>query len=260
ASRWLFTIIDQFEALEGPKLLVLDEFVVVAKRCKQAGRQWVDRLDSFITDYTSIMDSEQAYLWLMTQQANLKDMGLTGGTLGNCRKVAIAKHDNLVALEAMARTSFLPQDAKNLSAIQKVTSKSEVKRAVFDSVIHAWVPMPALTNYAGYNRDTRRWEHEPEQTVEAQATKGAGIKPSSSLLSDLLADFAPNDPMVSLLRWLIKRAEQGEREFSFKQLKDGAVGKRLGQSREVLEPILNEAVALGILVETSENLFRIPDS
>jgi hypothetical protein len=160
AYKWLQNCIqkfDEFDAGLGYKLLVFDELNLVTKTLKriEGGLGW---LEGKLTGYSSSGSSRGIVLWGISQNAHTKGLGFDGGTRSIFIPVFLISADNLSASEGILRATMIPSDKKLSTAqIKSLCDKSPVGRAIFYGGLNEWFPMPKLTNYSGFDRDSRQF-------------------------------------------------------------------------------------------------------
>ncbi|NJR70878.1 MAG: hypothetical protein HC771_21260 [Synechococcales cyanobacterium CRU_2_2] len=157
-ALWLLKRLEEFAAIQGPKLMVFDEGSAAIATLKLAHKdiKAMGRLKAFIAHISSMGDSGETWLWLMAQIIHVADLGMSGGFRGIFRAVGIVSPKNRYALQSFLATDFVPMPDGGMPEIETLMNSSPVGRAFFDGKSNQWVPMPRLQNWSGYDRDTRQ--------------------------------------------------------------------------------------------------------
>lgn len=154
-AGWLRECVEEFEALPGEKLLILDELVMIASKLKGQKKD-IEWLKGYLIGLIAAGDSRGKNAWLIAQNSHLEDLGIGGGIASQLTPIALISDKNIAALEALLRTSFIPKCASaDDTILRDLMNKSEVNRCYYHGGKNAWFPMPRLTNYSGIDRDTR---------------------------------------------------------------------------------------------------------
>jgi hypothetical protein len=170
-TEWLLLRINEFKAMKGPKLLVLDEGLMVCQTLKLAklfdyqttpdGKEKAVPIDAFgifknfLTYISSLGDSSDVWLWLVTQVINAGDLGISGGMRSIFRAIGIVSPKNRHAVNTFFATGFVPYPPGGLPGAYRLMDESPVERAFYDGKLDKWMSMPELTNHSGWNRDKR---------------------------------------------------------------------------------------------------------
>ena len=156
-AAWLNASIDQFMALPGPKLLIVDECKHLSqtlKRCNDKGQAfnlfWY-RIESF----TSLGDEQQTYVWAISQTAHTQDLAVSGGTRSMFRAIAIVHYKDPGYVHSLVGTTLIPEPKEGVGYVTELIKESPVGRAFYCSKRHHWFAMPTLQNYSTVDRDTR---------------------------------------------------------------------------------------------------------
>jgi hypothetical protein len=170
-TEWLLLRINEFKELKGPKLLVLDEGLMVCQTLKLAklfdyqttpdGKEKAVPIDAFgifknfLTYISSLGDSSDVWLWLVTQVINAGDLGISGGMRSIFRAIGIVSPKNRHAVNTFFATGFVPYPPGGLQGAYTLMDESPVDRAFYDGKLDKWMSMPELVNHSGWDRDKR---------------------------------------------------------------------------------------------------------
>ena len=154
---WLVKSLQDFHSakVNGMKLLILDELTALAGILKtvKGASQW---LRSRITSYSSSGSSRGIILWGIAQNAHIANLGFDGGTRSIFIPVFLISSDQVTASADILRSGMIPEDKKlDTDAIKRLCSKSEIGRAIFYGGLNEWFPATKMTNFSGFDRDTR---------------------------------------------------------------------------------------------------------
>lgn len=153
---WLRSCIEEFEALPGEKLLVLDEAVMIIAVLKTI-KDAMDWLKIYLVGLITTGDSQGQNCWIVAQSPYLDDLGIGGGIASQMTRIALVSSKNVAALGALLRTSFIPNIAKvGDNVLQDLMNKSPVDRCYYHGGKNKWYSMERLENYSTIDRDTRR--------------------------------------------------------------------------------------------------------
>jgi hypothetical protein len=157
-ATWLLERLEEFAAIQGPKLMVFDEGSSAIATLKLAHKdiKAMGRLKAFISQISAMGDSEETWLWMIAQIIHVSDLGMSGGFRGIFRAVALVSPNNRFALQSFLGTDFVPLPAGGMAEINALMEASPVNRAFFDGKTNQWMPSPKLQNWSGYDRDTRK--------------------------------------------------------------------------------------------------------
>lgn len=177
AVAWIQNCIEEFQSIQGDKLLVLDEGTAVTSKFKntKGALPW---LKDKIVSYCSCGDSAGLRVWIVVQNAHTDDLGINGGLRSQLVPIAIINPKNIAAYSAVVATTLIPSDKKLESMqIMEIAKKSPVARAIYHGGINKWLPMPELQNYSGYNRDSRAFTKDALSPIEREELKQATATP-----------------------------------------------------------------------------------
>lgn len=175
-ADWIFGVIERFQGLAGPKLLVIDELASVVRVARSTKRHAA--LIDFMTFITSMGDSEKAWVWLLTQDASCEGIGMNSNMRANLRAIALISPKNRNALQAFLSGAWVPTPPDGRAGLDALMESSPTGRAVFDGKIAAWAHLPRMTNRTGNDRDSPSpRNHQP--TVQSPSPS-ASHEPSDS--------------------------------------------------------------------------------
>ena len=152
--EWFKAAIKEFQITPSQKLLILDEGTYLSSLMKSAGEgTW---FKSVIISLVSVGDSQGWNIWIVALNPNTDDLGVSGGVRSQFMPLAIITNESLATYTALIATKWLPSDRKLASVdIQDLCKESPVNRCYYYGHFNNWFPLPALTNYSGYDRDAR---------------------------------------------------------------------------------------------------------
>lgn len=145
----------QFYAVGGRKLLVLDEATTLGIKYGLVGK--AELLKSRIGELPSLGGSSGIASWIVVQNPHVKDIGVNTGILSQFARLALLctkKGEASASFDMMKRTKFTANDKYFWDDVRVLCDQSEVDRAYFYTKFDEWVPMPKMTNYSGYDRDS----------------------------------------------------------------------------------------------------------
>ena len=186
-AAWLLQSLDEFNRLPAPKLLVLDELLAVATELSLADKSLKapQRLKKLLSGWVAQGDSQDVWVWTMTQSVNAADLGFSAGVRGNLRAIGIISPKNINAIEGLTSTRLIPPPPGGMAELRELMSASPVDRAFFDSKSGRWYSMPRLQNHSGYDRDARSFApgYKPTATpkVEPQDEPQEVIEPDDDM-------------------------------------------------------------------------------
>ena len=156
-AAWLLQCMDAFRRMPSPKLCIFDELMTAATELELADSKLkaLPKLKKFVVGLVGQGDSEDEWLWAMTQSPQVKDLGMSGGVRANLRVIGLVSPKNMTAVEALVSTQLIPKPDGGMDELRSIMAASPVGRAVFDGKIARWLPMPKLENHSGYDRDNR---------------------------------------------------------------------------------------------------------
>lgn len=157
ATDWILRVIAEFEALPTPRLLVWDEMLLTSQivklldtRQNRLLQRWSLCLAGIITQG----DSEQSWVWLLSQSALVADLPFGSGVRSTLRALGLAAPHNRQAVESLVLArGFLSPPPGGLEELYRLMAGSPVQRAWFDGGSREWHPTPRLDNLSGFDRD-----------------------------------------------------------------------------------------------------------
>ena len=158
---WINGCLEDFKAIEGPKLLIFDEVTYLYKVWQTTEKESFEDYIQYKIGLSSMGDSLQNYIWEIGQVSNAKDLGVTAGIRSLFKPIAIVSNHDRRAANALLGTKFVPLPEDGKKAVLSMCDRSSCGRAVYDYVNDCWQPMPQLTNLSGFDRDTRSFSPEP---------------------------------------------------------------------------------------------------
>ena len=176
--RWVKGCVEYFKKLPDGKLLVFDEITATFNRWSRLENS---SFESFMVDYcTSVSssgDSRENYVWLIGQIPHASALGVDGGIRSIYKPVAVVSKYDKRATDTFLRTAFIPKAVGGNKAVYEIMERSPRGRAVYDYTVDQWVPMEEMTNYSGYDRDSRKKiesddpdDSKPEQVLKLRAS------------------------------------------------------------------------------------------
>ncbi len=162
-ASWLLSCMDEFRKLEAPKLLIFDEMLAASVEISLAHKDFKapQRLKKFVSGIIAQGDSQNVWVWAMSQSVQVADLGFGGGVRGNLRAIAIISPKNTTAIEALTSTRLVPPPNGGMDELRAIMKASPVDRAFYDGKLSRWLPMPKLENHSGFDRDNRTIEATP---------------------------------------------------------------------------------------------------
>lgn len=153
--KWITECFEEYQSIRGDVLLVLDEGTATVSSFKnqKGALSW---FKNKISHYVSLGDSDGKNFWIVVQNGDTSDLGITGGMRSQMVPYVIIDPEQASAYESVINLELLPKDKKPSSeAIREMAKRSPVKRALYHGTINEWLPMPRLENYSGFDRDSR---------------------------------------------------------------------------------------------------------
>ncbi|MFB8788640.1 MAG: hypothetical protein U7123_07255 [Potamolinea sp.] len=157
AAKWFKQCIKEFEALPGDKLLVFDEATNISGKFKSLGGSELRWFQDVLRGFISCGDSEGLRVWIVCQNPHTEALGFDGGLRSQFTPIAIVAAKNLAAYGALISTKFIPQNQKlDSDQIEALSQESPVGRCFYHGGVNQWFPLPELTNFSGFSRDSRQ--------------------------------------------------------------------------------------------------------
>jgi len=227
---WINGCLDDFKAIDGPKLLIFDEVTYLYKVWQTTEKESFEDYIQYKIGLSSMGDSLQNYIWEIGQVSNAKDLGVTAGIRSLFKPIAIVSNHDRRAANALLGTKFVPLPEDGKKAVMQMCDLSPCGRAVYDYVNDCWQPMPQLPNLSGFDRDTRSFAHQPQPVQEAP--KRPDVRAD---LERLLSVEAP-EPAREATRFGLTVEQISEVQTRLASLQPGAISsvKRIRENSRLL--------------------------
>ena len=173
---WINGCLEDFKAIEGPKLLIFDEVTYLYKVWQTTEKESFEDYIQYKIGLSSMGDSLQNYIWEIGQVSNAKDLGVTAGIRSLFKPIAIVSNHDRRAANALLGTKFVPLPEEGKKAVMQMCDLSECGRAVYDYVNDCWQSMPQLPNLSGFDRDTRSFSQDLSPASEDPELKARDIR------------------------------------------------------------------------------------
>ncbi|MEL7142347.1 MAG: hypothetical protein AAFR25_01545 [Cyanobacteria bacterium J06629_19] len=173
---WINGCLEDFKAIEGPKLLVFDEVTYLYKVWQATEKEGFEDYIQYKIGLSSMGDSLQGYIWEIGQVSNAKDLGVSAGIRSLFKPIAIVSNHDRRAANALLGTKFVPLPEDGKKAVMQMCDRSACGRAVYDYVNDRWQPMPQLENLSGFDRDTRSFAQQPAATASTESPSTPDIR------------------------------------------------------------------------------------
>ncbi|MEL6881792.1 MAG: hypothetical protein AAFP09_14795, partial [Cyanobacteria bacterium J06607_10] len=131
---WINGCLEDFKAIEGPKLLVFDEVTYLYKVWQATEKEGFEDYIQYKIGLSSMGDSLQGYIWEIGQVSNAKDLGVSAGIRSLFKPIAIVSNHDRRAASALLGTKFVPLPEEGKKAVMQMCDLSECGRAVYDYV------------------------------------------------------------------------------------------------------------------------------
>ena len=171
AAEWFMARLTQFKQFEGPKLLVIDEGAtalatlrlakVYEYRTTPGGKEQQIKVDMmgqfkmFLTHVSSMGDSEDNWMWFVSQIINCDDLGISGGQRSIFRGIGLVSPKNRKAVDNFFATGFVPLPKGGKDEVYRLMAESPCDRAYYDGKTDQWASSQPLENHSGFDRDSR---------------------------------------------------------------------------------------------------------
>ncbi|MBD2302864.1 hypothetical protein [Nostoc sp. FACHB-190] len=139
---WIQHCFNEFESLEGEKLLVLSESTLVFHFFAQnkSNKLW---LANKIISYLCLGNASGIYIWLIGTSFSIQETRISRQFWVLVNLLAIVHQENFASYNYLLSTDFLPKSCQPCAEeIRAIASQSPVKRAVYFN--GEWLPMPRL--------------------------------------------------------------------------------------------------------------------
>ncbi|MEL6355033.1 MAG: hypothetical protein AAFR58_25310, partial [Cyanobacteria bacterium J06627_28] len=229
---WINGCLEEFKAIEGPKLMIFDEVTYLYKVWQTTEKESFEDYIQYKIGLSSMGDSLQNYIWEIGQVSNAKDLGVTAGIRSLFKPIAIVSNHDRRAANALLGTKFVPLPEDGKKAVMQMCDLSECGRAVYDYVTDCWQPMPQLPNLSGFDRDTRAFSQEPLQAPKEPEPKAPDVRAD---LERLLSVEAP-EPTREVTRFGLSAEQISEVQKRLASLSLGAISsvKRIRENSRLL--------------------------
>ena len=278
-AEWLLGCMAEFTTMPGPKLCIFDELMTAATELELADRKYkaLARLKKFIVGLVGQGDSEEEWLWAMSQSPHVKDLGIGGGVRANLRAIGLVSPKNLAAVTALTSTDLIPPPPGGMDELRQIMDASPVGRAVFDGKISRWLPMPKLENHSGFDRDTRTITREVTPIAHAivatmdpiahleNAYQAAAVEVTMKAIAERRPEGMEEYPIVETV-WLYL---EGKEPRSLKQIYDAMrkndniseddLRERLSfmdNYKDGLKQVISFGVSRGFITQVSNDAFK----
>jgi hypothetical protein len=224
-AAWLLRSLDEFNRLPSPKLLILDELLAVATELGLADKSLKapQRLKKLLSGWVAQGDSQDVWVWAMTQSVNAADLGFSAGVRGNLRAIGIISPKNINAIEGLTSTRLIPPPYGGMDELRQLMKASPVARAFFDSKQAKWHPMPRLENHSGYDRDARSFisgsrpeVDSPEVSFNREPEHKVNVTRKSRILVPTRVGATGNAPLFESLIQPLDDGEFDDGEFAIR--------------------------------------------
>lgn len=189
-TNWIKIHIEKFQELsQNPNeqwLLILTEATLTGGAFS---REKDDYLASFLDKFTCTSNGFGNAVWVLAQFPNLKDLGISNNARTQLQTFAILNEKSISKVRQWVRSKVVPKC--NEDDLRVMCSRSEVGRAFYSPVADRWAIMPRLTNYSGYDRDSRKFltqsepEH-PQPKDQHQASRRSEVDKYDEVFEKLL--------------------------------------------------------------------------
>ena len=167
--NWIDGSLDDFKAVDGPKLLIFDEATYLYKVWLKTHKKGFENYVQYKIGLSSMGDSLENYIWEIGQVSNAKDLGVTAGIRSLFKPIAIVSNHDRGAANALLGTQFVPLPEDGKKAVMSLCDRSSCGRAVYEYVNDCWQAMPRLANLSGFDRDTRMFAtREPKKRSHSE--------------------------------------------------------------------------------------------
>jgi hypothetical protein len=171
AAEWFMARLSEFKRFQGPKLLVIDEGATVLTTLRLAkiyeyretpnGKEQAIKVDllgqfkAFLTHVSSMGDSEDNWMWFVSQIINCDDLGISGGQRSIFRGIGLVSPKNRKAVDNFFATGFVPLPKGGKDEVYRLMAESPCDRAYYDGKTDQWASSQPLENHSGFDRDSR---------------------------------------------------------------------------------------------------------
>ena len=238
---WINGCLEDFKAIEGPKLLIFDEVTYLYKVWQTTEKESFEDYIQYKIGLSSMGDSLDNYIWEIGQVSNAKDLGVTAGIRSLFKPIAIVSNHDRRAANALLATQFVPlPEEGGKKAVMQMCDLSPCGRAVYDYVNDCWQPMPQLPNLSGFDRDTRSFADKEQPAPPPSTPKQPDIRAD---LERLLSVDTP-EPVREVKQFGLTAEQIGEVQKRLSSLQAGTISsvKRIRENSRLLrEQGINQA-------------------
>ena len=229
---WINGCLEDFKAIEGPKLLIFDEVTYLYKVWQTTEKESFEDYIQYKIGLSSMGDSLDNYIWEIGQVSNAKDLGVTAGIRSLFKPIAIVSNHDRRAANALLGTKFVPlPEEGGKKAVMQMCDLSPCGRAVYDYVNDCWQPMPTLANLSGFDRDTRSFSQDSTPPVPESA-------PPPDVRADLerLLSVSTPEPAREITRFGLTAEQISEVQERIAGLSPGAISsvRRIRENSRLL--------------------------
>ena len=248
---WINGCLEDFKAIEGPKLLVFDEVTYLYKVWQTTEKESFEDYIQYKIGLSSMGDSLQNYIWEIGQVSNAKDLGVTAGIRSLFKPIAIVSNHDRRAANALLATQFVPLPEDGKKAVMSMCDLSPCGRAVYDYVNDCWQPMPQLPNLSGFDRDTRSFANQDSLAPPASTPKQPDVRAD---LERLLSVEAP-EPAREVRQFCLTAEQISEVQKRLSSLQAGTISsvKRIRENSRLLR---EQSITQADLVELFDYLVQ----
>lgn len=153
--RWVEKCFDeyyQYVNQNGRTLLFLDEGMAVGSAAERLKNTLVQNK---ISSISSLGDKSGKNIWIAAQAPFVGGLGIKLSASSQMLAIAIVSEANIGTFKQWSRSSIL--EKISLDDLTRLIHTSKVRRAVYFGKTAQWYAMPQLTNYSGFDRDTRSY-------------------------------------------------------------------------------------------------------
>ena len=230
---WINDCLENFKAIDGPKLLIFDEVTYLYKVWQTIDKESFEDYIQYKIGLSSMGDSLESYIWEVGQVSNAKDLGVTAGIRSLFKPIAIVSNHDRRAANALLGTKFVPLPEDGKKAVMAMCDLSACGRAVYDYVNDCWQAMPRLKNLSGFDRDTRSFAEGQSSAESASEPQQPDVRAD---LERLLSVEAP-EPQRAAVRFGLSAEQIGEVQKRLSGLQPGAISsvKRIRENSRLLK-------------------------
>ena len=233
---WINGCLEDFKAIEGPKLLIFDEVTYLYKVWQTTEKESFEDYIQYKIGLSSMGDSLQNYIWEIGQVSNAKDLGVTAGIRSLFKPIAIVSNHDRRAANALLGTKFVPLPEEGKKAVMQMCDRSSCGRAVYDYVNDCWQPMPELKNLSGFDRDTRSFSPQQPQAPQPPSPESTTEPPNIRADLERLLSVDTPEPARAATRFGLSADQIIEVQQRLSGLQPGTISsvKRIRENSRLL--------------------------